>query len=64
MYADAQSPWFYGDCLMILAEVVRAAGSLEEAAEAAHSVLAAFERKGHEPGMASARALIDDVSAG
>ena len=33
MYAAAQSPWFYGDCLMTLAEVARAAGSLEEAAE-------------------------------
>ena len=34
---------------------------LEEAAEAARAALAAFERKGNEPGMASARALIDQV---
>ena len=64
MYGNAQSPWFYGDCLMILAEVARAAESLEEAAEAARGAFAAFERKGHEPGMASARALIDGLVAG
>jgi class 3 adenylate cyclase/tetratricopeptide (TPR) repeat protein len=64
LYAGAQSPWFYGDTLMTLAEVARAAGLPEEAAEAARGALAAYERKGHEPGMASARALIDDVSAG
>ena len=64
LYAAAQSPWFHGDCLMILAEVARAAGMREEAVEAARAALAAFDRKGHEPGMASARALIDDVAAG
>ena len=64
LYAGAQSPWFYGDTLMMLAEVSRAAGLREEAAEAARAALAAYERKGHEPGMASARALIEEVSAG
>ena len=64
LYAGAQSPWFHGDTLMVLAEVSRAAGLPEEAADAARGALAAYERKGHEPGMASARALIDDVSAG
>ena len=49
---------------MTLAEVARAAGLPEEAADAARAALAAYERKGHEPGMASARALIDEVSAG
>ena len=49
---------------MTLAEVARAAGLPEEAAEAARGALAAFERKGNEPGMASARALLDEVSAG
>ena len=47
---------------MTLAEVSRAAGLPEEAAEAARAALAAYERKGHEPGMASARALIDELS--
>jgi tetratricopeptide (TPR) repeat protein len=62
LYAGAQSPWFYGDVLMVLSEVSRAAGLREEAAEAARAALAAYERKGHEPGMASARTLIDGVS--
>ena len=64
LYAGAQSPWFHGNTLMTLAEVSRAAGLREEAAEAASGALAAFERKGNEPGAASARALIDDVSEG
>jgi tetratricopeptide (TPR) repeat protein len=63
LYAGAQSPWFYGDSLMTLAEVTHAAGSPHEAVEAARSALAAYERKGHEPGVASARALIDELSA-
>jgi tetratricopeptide (TPR) repeat protein len=63
LYAGAQSPWFHGDTLMVLSEVSRAAGLPEEAAEAASAALAAYERKGHEPGAASARALIDEVSA-
>jgi tetratricopeptide (TPR) repeat protein len=62
MWADAQSPWFHGNALMTLAEVARAAGLPEEASEAARGALAAYERKSHEPGMASARALIDEVS--
>ena len=64
LYAGAQSPWFYGNALMTLAEVARAAHLSEEAAEAARAALAAYERKGHEPGSASARALIAEVSAG
>jgi tetratricopeptide (TPR) repeat protein len=64
LYAGAQSPWFHGDTLMVLSEVSRAAGLREEASEAARGALAAYERKGHEPGAASARALIDEVSAG
>jgi hypothetical protein len=49
--------------MMTFAKVSHAAGLLEEAVEAARAALAAYERKGHEPGMASARALIDEVSA-
>jgi class 3 adenylate cyclase/tetratricopeptide (TPR) repeat protein len=64
LYVGAQSPWFHGNTWMTLAEVARAAGLPEEAAEAARAALAAFERKGNEPGTASARALIDEVSAG
>jgi class 3 adenylate cyclase/tetratricopeptide (TPR) repeat protein len=65
LYAGAQSPWFQGDTLMVLSEVSRAGGlPEEEEAAAARGALAAYERKGHEPGAASARALIDEVSAG
>jgi tetratricopeptide (TPR) repeat protein len=64
LYGSAQSPWFHGNALMMLAEVARAAGMREEAADAARTALAAYERKGHEPGVASARALLDDVSQG
>ncbi len=63
LYAEAQSPWFHGDTLMVLSEVSQAAGLRKEAVDAARAALAAYERKGHEPGAASARALIDDVSA-
>jgi tetratricopeptide (TPR) repeat protein len=62
LYADAQSPWFHGNAWMTLAEVARGAGLPEEAAEAARGALAAYERKGHEPGAASARTFIDEVS--
>jgi class 3 adenylate cyclase/tetratricopeptide (TPR) repeat protein len=62
MYAEAQTPWFQGDTWMTLAEVSRASGLTGEAVEAASAALAAYERKGHEPGAASARALIDEVS--
>jgi tetratricopeptide (TPR) repeat protein len=62
MWAGAQSPWFHGNAWMTVAEVARAAGLPEEAAEAARGALAEYERKGHEPGAASARALIDEVS--
>jgi tetratricopeptide (TPR) repeat protein len=61
MYAGAQSPWFHGNALMTLAEVSHAADVSDEAAEAARAALALFERKGNEPGAASARALIDEV---
>ena len=64
LYAGAQSPWFQGNTLMSLAEVSRAAGLREGTVEAARGALAAYERKGNEPGAASARALIDDVSTG
>jgi tetratricopeptide (TPR) repeat protein len=63
LYAAAQSPWFHAESLMTLAEVSHAAGLSGEAAEAARAALAEYERKGHEPGAASARALIDEVSA-
>ena len=62
MWAGAQSPWFYGESLIVQAEVARAAGLADEAAEASRAALAEYARKGHEPGAASARALIDEVS--
>ena len=64
LYAGAQSPWFHGDTLMVLAEVARAAGLPEEAARRrARRAWRRTSARGIEPGMASARALIDDVSA-
>jgi tetratricopeptide (TPR) repeat protein len=62
LWAGAQSPSFHGNALMTLAEVARAAGIAEEAAEAARGALAEYERKGHEPGATSARALIEEIS--
>ena len=62
MWAGAESPWFHGNAWLTLAEVARAAGLPEEAAEAARGALAEYERKGHQPGAASARALMDEVS--
>ena len=64
MYAEAQSPWFLGDMMLVLAEVSRGAGLLDEAADAARAALIAYERKGTMPAAASARALLDDVSSG
>ena len=64
MWAGAQSPWFLGNASMTLAQVARAAGVPDEAVEAARAALAAYERKGHEPGAASARALLERISAG
>ena len=62
MYAGAQSPWFFGDQVMVLAEVSRAAGLLDEAADAARTALIAYERKGIIPAAASARAFLDEIS--
>jgi tetratricopeptide (TPR) repeat protein len=61
MYASAQSPWFYGDALMELAEVARAAGRGQEAADAAATALSEFERKEIMPAAASARAFLADL---
>jgi len=63
MYRGAQSPWFLGECMMTLAKVARTAGLPEEAAEAARAALAAYERKGHQPGTALARAFLDEASS-
>jgi tetratricopeptide (TPR) repeat protein len=63
MYAGAQDPWFHGDSLMVLAEVSRAAGRTGEAADAARAALVAYQRKGHQPGAASARTFLDELGA-
>jgi class 3 adenylate cyclase/tetratricopeptide (TPR) repeat protein len=64
MYAGAQSPWFFGDQAMVLAGVSRAAGLLDEAADAARAALIAYERKGIVPAADSARAFLDEISSG
>ena len=63
LYAGAQCPWFHGDALMVLADVSVAAGLSDEAAEAARAAAATYERKGHEPGAAAARALLDEIGS-
>jgi tetratricopeptide (TPR) repeat protein len=61
-WKDAQSPKFQGDTWTILAEVARAADLPDEAAEAARTALALYERKGNQPSAASARAFLDELA--
>jgi hypothetical protein len=49
---------------MVLAGVSRAAGLLDEAADAARAALIAYERKGIVPAADSARAFLDEISSG
>jgi class 3 adenylate cyclase/tetratricopeptide (TPR) repeat protein len=62
MYGHAQSPWFLGDISLVLAEVEREAGMPEDAVDAARAAAAAYERKGHQPGAAAARAVLDELA--
>ena len=61
LMADAESPNFQGDVWMDLAQVLRMAGKLEEAGQAAGEALAFYERKGNRPASGTAQALIDGV---
>jgi hypothetical protein len=58
MLADAQDPSWQGDLFMELAEVLRAAGRPDEAAEAARSGLGHYERKEIVPSTNAARAFL------
>jgi tetratricopeptide (TPR) repeat protein len=58
MFADAQNPSWQGDLCMELAEVLRAAGRLDEAADAARSGLGNYERKESVPATKAARAFL------
>jgi tetratricopeptide (TPR) repeat protein len=53
--------WFHGDALIDLAEVLRIAGRLEEAARAAEDALRLFERKGIGVSAVRARDLIEAI---
>jgi class 3 adenylate cyclase/tetratricopeptide (TPR) repeat protein len=63
MIADAEMPNFQGIAWMQLAEVLRAAGQPEEAADAGRTGLDLFERKGYEPAAASTRAFLAALDA-
>jgi tetratricopeptide (TPR) repeat protein len=58
MFADAQDPREQGDVYMELAEVLRAAGRPDEAAEAARRGLGYYERKESVPATKAARAFL------
>jgi class 3 adenylate cyclase/tetratricopeptide (TPR) repeat protein len=58
MFADAQDPRGQGDVCMELAEVLRAAGRPDEAAEAARRGLGYYERKESVPATKAARAFL------
>lgn len=58
MFADAQSPRSQGDLCLELAEVLRAAGRLAEAAEAARIGLGHYEHKEIVPATKAARAFL------
>jgi hypothetical protein len=57
-FADAQDPRGQGDVCMELAEVLRAAGRPDEAAEAARRGLGYYERKESVPATKAARAFL------
>jgi hypothetical protein len=63
IFADAESPVFQGNTWMTLAEVLRAAGQQGEAADAARSALALFERKGNKLAVASSQAFLGALDA-
>jgi tetratricopeptide (TPR) repeat protein len=61
--ARAQSPQFHGNAWMDLSTVLRAAGKLTEAAEAAREALALYELKGDRVSAASTRAFLEELGA-
>ena len=63
MLRDAETPNFQGDAWMDLAHVLRRAGEVAEAAEAAREGLAHYERKGNRPSSASTRAFLEELGS-
>jgi class 3 adenylate cyclase/tetratricopeptide (TPR) repeat protein len=59
LFAGAEAPNQSGEGWMTLAESLRAAGQIAEAAEAARTALMFYERKGNQPAIASTRAFLD-----
>jgi tetratricopeptide (TPR) repeat protein len=62
LFADAGSPNFQGDAWMDLGQVLRMAGRVGEAREAAGEALSYYQRKGNRPASGTARAFIDALS--
>jgi tetratricopeptide (TPR) repeat protein len=62
LYVPAQTPNYQGEIAMVLAEVLRAAGDLSEAADAARDALGYFEAKGNRPAAAQASSFLDALT--
>jgi class 3 adenylate cyclase/tetratricopeptide (TPR) repeat protein len=63
MLEGAEFPMARGDVQMDLARVLRMAGRLTDSEVAAREALASYERKGHRPSAASARAFLDELAS-
>jgi class 3 adenylate cyclase/tetratricopeptide (TPR) repeat protein len=63
MLEGAESPQMQGEARMDLAQVLRIAGKIGEAEQAAGEALGYFERKGNRPLAASARSLLEELHA-
>jgi tetratricopeptide (TPR) repeat protein len=62
LYAAAETPNYQAEMSMVLSEVLRSAGDLDEAAIAAREALGFFEAKANRPAAALARSLLDSLT--
>ena len=61
MLQDAESPGLQGGVRMDLANVLRAAGKVAEAEQAARDALVFFERKGNRPSAEATRTFLKEL---